>query len=55
MDTAAHLPARRAALARVVAPLRVGAGRTAGLAVQLAANGTVVTRRGWSSQPPSDE
>jgi polysaccharide pyruvyl transferase CsaB len=35
-DTAADLPARRAALARAVAPLRAGAGRTAALAVQLA-------------------
>ena len=33
------LPARRAALARAVAPLRAEAGRTAGLAVQLAASG----------------
>lgn len=35
-DTAADLPARRAALMRAVAPLRAGAGRTAALAVQLA-------------------
>jgi polysaccharide pyruvyl transferase CsaB len=41
MDTAAHLPARCAALARAVAPLRAEAGRTAGLAVQLASRGSV--------------
>ena len=34
--TAGDRPARRAALARAVAPLRAEAGRTAGLAVQLA-------------------
>ena len=38
MQTLGELPARRAALARAVAPLRAEAGRTAGLAVQLAAN-----------------
>jgi hypothetical protein len=43
MDTMAGLPARRAALARAVAPLRADAGRTAGLAVQLAATGGVTT------------
>ena len=37
MQTMDGLPARRAALARAVAPLRAEAGRTAGLAVQLAA------------------
>jgi polysaccharide pyruvyl transferase CsaB len=37
MDTAANLPARRAVLARLVAPLRTEAGRTARLAAQLAA------------------
>ena len=37
-DTLQNLPARRAALARAVAPLRAEAGRTAGLAVQLAAS-----------------
>lgn len=36
-ETAASARARRSALARVVAPLREEAGRTAGLAVQLAA------------------
>jgi polysaccharide pyruvyl transferase WcaK-like protein len=36
METAATLPARRAALARAVAPLRSEAGRTARMAVQLA-------------------
>ena len=40
-DTMDHLSARRAALARAVAPLRSGAGRTAGLAVQLATSGSV--------------
>ena len=35
-DTLSDLPARRAALARAVMPLRAEAGRTAGLAVQLA-------------------
>lgn len=40
--TAADLPARRAALARRVAPLRAEAGRTARLAVQLAAAGSLV-------------
>lgn len=39
MDTASNLEGRRAALARAVAPLRVEAGRTAALAVQLAARG----------------
>jgi hypothetical protein len=39
VDTLDHLPARRAALARAVAPLRAEAGRTAGLAVQLARTG----------------
>ncbi|MBN1322254.1 MAG: polysaccharide pyruvyl transferase family protein [Thermoleophilia bacterium] len=39
MDAMADLPARRAALARAVAPLRAEAGRTAGLAVQLASSG----------------
>ncbi len=38
--TIGRLPARRAALARTVAPLRGDAGRTAGLAVQLAATGS---------------
>lgn len=38
MQTVDDLEARRAALARAVLPLRTGAGRTAGLAVQLAAN-----------------
>ncbi|MBN1629753.1 MAG: polysaccharide pyruvyl transferase family protein [Thermoleophilia bacterium] len=41
IDTANDLPARRAALARAVAPLRAEAGRTAGLAVQLATAGKV--------------
>lgn len=36
LDTLRHLPARRAALARAVAPLRSDAGRTAALAAQLA-------------------
>ncbi len=40
-DSLAHLDARRAALARAVAPLRDEAGRTARLAVQLASSGTV--------------
>ncbi|MFH0915345.1 MAG: polysaccharide pyruvyl transferase family protein [bacterium] len=39
MDTVSDLEARRAALARAVAPLRAEAGRTAGLAVQLASRG----------------
>jgi len=39
METAAGLPARRAALARAVVPLRAEAVRTARLAVQLAAAG----------------
>jgi polysaccharide pyruvyl transferase CsaB len=38
MSTLTDLPARRAALARAVSPLRAEAGRTAGLAVQLAAD-----------------
>ena len=47
METAANLPARRAALARAVAPLRAEAGRTARLAVQLAAaEGIAATRPG---------
>ncbi len=44
--TVNHLAARRAALARAVAPLRADAGRTAGLAVQLASLGRVDSRRG---------
>ncbi|OFW59771.1 MAG: hypothetical protein A2133_10485 [Actinobacteria bacterium RBG_16_64_13] len=40
-DTMAALPARRAALARAVAPLQADAGRTAGLAVQIASAGDV--------------
>ena len=40
--TAADLPARRAVLARAVAPLRAEAGRTATLAMQLAAAGSLV-------------
>jgi hypothetical protein len=39
VDTAGDLPARHAALARAVAPLRTEATRTAGLAVQLASEG----------------
>jgi len=46
--TAADLPARRAALARAVAPLRAEAGRTAGLAVQLAVSGSLVVSPGGS-------
>ncbi len=38
-DTMAALASRRAALARAVMPLRADAGRTAGLAVQLAGSG----------------
>ncbi|MCE5254969.1 MAG: polysaccharide pyruvyl transferase family protein [Actinomycetia bacterium] len=44
--TAKDLPARRAALARAVAPLRAEAGRTAALAVQLAAGGSLTARAG---------
>jgi polysaccharide pyruvyl transferase CsaB len=40
-DTLLHLEARRAALAKAVAPLRAEAGRTAVLAVQLARTGGV--------------
>jgi polysaccharide pyruvyl transferase CsaB len=43
LDTADRLPARRAALARAVAPLRAEAGRTAGLAVQLASAAGALT------------
>jgi polysaccharide pyruvyl transferase WcaK-like protein len=39
-DTAAHLDGRRAALAAATEPLRVEAGRTARLAVQLASGST---------------
>ncbi len=39
-DSVANSGARRAALARAVAPLRAEAGRTAGLAVQLAGGGS---------------
>lgn len=46
-STIGDLPARRAALARAVAPLRAEAGRTAGLAVQLASSG----RRGGAAGP----
>ncbi len=41
LDTIAHVDLRRAALRRAVIPLRQGAGRTARLAVQLAASGTL--------------
>jgi polysaccharide pyruvyl transferase CsaB len=47
MDTMANLKDRRAALARAVMPLRAEAGRTAGLAVQLAAS------RGSLAQTPA--
>lgn len=43
-DTVTHLPARRVALARAAAPLRAEAGRTAGLAVQLASGGRIRRR-----------
>ncbi len=46
VDTASHVEARRAALARAVAPLRAESGRTARLAVQLAALGVHEARRG---------
>jgi polysaccharide pyruvyl transferase CsaB len=42
-DTMSELPSRRAALTRAVMPLRAGAGRTAGLAVQLARSGGALT------------
>jgi len=52
IDTARHLPARRAALARAVAPLRAEAGRTAGLAVQLASGGVSALGRGRQIRRP---
>jgi len=57
-ETAANAGARRAALARAVAPLRAEAGRTAGLAVQLAAgHGSLSPPDGRGSHPqePSSE
>ena len=42
-DTMSELPSRRVALARAVMPLRAEAGRTAGLAVQLAGSGGALT------------
>ena len=52
--TLAGLPARRAALARAVAPLRADAGRTAGLAICLAATGRVTPRRHRRHSAPSE-
>jgi len=49
-DTAFNLEARRAALARAVAPLRAEAGRTARLAVQLAARGRLSASGAFGSR-----
>jgi hypothetical protein len=46
MDTASQTEARRAALARVVAPLRAESARTARLAVQLAQRGAPEAAKG---------